>query len=287
MTSPWCTLLTYCTGAERVVIAAPYMKADMLGIVLDHLSNEAEVECFTRWTPHDILVGSADTACRNVVIERGGAFYLNNRLHAKYYRFDERVLVGSANTTVAGLNYRQPGNLEILCEPGRSFDASTFENRLRTDAREVSEEELQFWLTCPVEAPTTTTIRADAIGTTFDDWKPLTRFPEYLWLVYCGQEDSVANREQRRRAQIDLATLRPPRDLTIERFYRWIEACLTASPFVDSVRKTEDESPSRAWEILANEWNLDRRAVARTRSTAQNWMAHFGLASIGKRDVDG
>ena len=177
MTSPWCTLLTYCTGAERVVIAAPYMKADMLGIVLDHLSNEAEVECFTRWTPHDILVGSADTACRNVVIERGGAFYLNNRLHAKYYRFDEQVLVGSANTTVAGLNYRQPGNLEILCEPGRSFDASTFENRLRTDAREVSEEELQFWLTCPVEAPTTTTIRADAIGTTFDDWKPPHTIP--------------------------------------------------------------------------------------------------------------
>ena len=109
MASPWQTLLACSTEAQEVVIVAPYMKASMLRRLLDNLAPDAAVECFTRWTPHDILVGSSDTACRTAVIQRGGTFYLHNRLHAKYYRFNNQTLVGSANVTRAGLNYQEAG----------------------------------------------------------------------------------------------------------------------------------------------------------------------------------
>ena len=281
MLSPWNTLLAACGHAKLVVLAAPYMKAAMLQQLLDQVDRNAELECFTRWTPHDILVGATDTACRAEVIERGGKFYLHNRLHAKYYRFDDRILIGSANVTAAGLNYRESGNLEILHEPEPSFDRDTFENSLRTEARQVTEEEFQLWLTCPVEAPRNTTIGDDVIGISLEDWKPLTRFPEYLWLIHNGQEGDVPNGEQKQRALADLAILNPPKGLPKDRFYKWVAACLMASPFVSSVIEVEEQNPPIAWEKLADRWGLDTRAAARARSTVQNWIAHFRFTRLG------
>ena len=68
-----------------------------------------------------------------MVVERGGSFKLHARLHAKYYRFDDRVLVGSANMTASGLGYRHRGNLEILCEPGPTVPSCCI--RSRTESR--------------------------------------------------------------------------------------------------------------------------------------------------------
>ena len=98
-TLPWDALRERCTGATEAVIVAPYIKVGPLTTVLDQLRMGASVECFTRWTPLDIQMGVSDLECRTVVVDRGGAFRLHNRLHAKYYRFDNQVLIGSANMT--------------------------------------------------------------------------------------------------------------------------------------------------------------------------------------------
>ena len=130
-TLPWDALLERCTGATEAVIVAPYIKVGPLTTVLDQLRMGASVECFTRWTPLDIHMGVSDLECRTVVVDRGGAFRLHNRLHAKYYRFDDRVLIGSANMTASGLSYPRHGNLEILCEPGPPFVPVVFEAMLK------------------------------------------------------------------------------------------------------------------------------------------------------------
>ena len=117
-TVPWDALCERCTGATEAVIVAPYMKVASLTMVIDQLGRGASVECISRWTPLDIQTGASDLECRTVVVDRGGSFRIHNRLHAKYYRFDDRVLVGSANMTASGLSYPGRGNVEILCEPG-------------------------------------------------------------------------------------------------------------------------------------------------------------------------
>ena len=86
-TLPWDALLERCMGATEAVIVAPYIKVSPLTMVMDQLGAGASVECFTRWIPVDIQVGASDLDCRTAVVDRGGAFRLHNRLHAKYYRF--------------------------------------------------------------------------------------------------------------------------------------------------------------------------------------------------------
>lgn len=277
MVSPWATLIAQCASAKRVIIAAPYIKAPVLQDLLNCLDNNANIECFTRWTPQDILAGTTDTACRNLVVAKGGKFYLHNRLHAKYYRFDVQVLIGSANCTAPGLNYNQRGNLEILCRPDQSFNKDQFEKLLRAEAREVSEEELALWLACPVNTPIAETVQGDFVANTLEDWKPLTRFPEYLWLIYNNQENEAPDSAQRARARADLQVLKPAPELSREEFNRWTKTCLVAAPFVDSVVKLEKASQEHAWLVLSNEWGLETSAAERARSTVQNWTRHFGL----------
>ena len=274
MISPWTTLVDYCNGAERITIAAPYIKAAVLEDLLKYVSNDVNLECFTRWTAKDILEGATDTACRNLVVARGGKFYLHNRLHAKYYRFNDQALIGSANCTASGLNYKQRGNLEILCEPDQSFDKDEFEKQLRAEAREVSDEELALWLTCPVNAPTA---QGHVLTNTLEDWKPITRFPDYLWLIYSGKEIRVLDPAQRERAKADLQVLGPPQDLSQEQFDCWIRTCLLAAPFVGSVKKVEGTSQEDARQVLSNEWGLETSEAERSRRTAENWIRYFGI----------
>ena len=118
---PWSILLDRCGNAAEAIIVAPFIKVDALTLVLRQLHGEASLTCITRWTPLDIQAGASDLACRKLVSDRGGSFRLHNRLHAKYYRFDNRVLIGSANLTASGLSYAHVGNLEVLCEPGSTI----------------------------------------------------------------------------------------------------------------------------------------------------------------------
>ena len=275
MPSPWDTLLAHCDGAKKVTIVAPYIKADTLTRLLNLVSPAVELECFTRWTPQDIFTGSSDTSCRRIIVQRGGSFQLHNRLHAKYYRFDEKVLVGSANATGSGLNFPQSGNLEILCEPGRSFDSIAFERELRNESRQVSDEEFQLWLECPVAESSIVPLEYQPSGPTIDSWKPLTRYPEYLWLRHTHQDEHIPIIEQRELARADLSILQVPVGLNESAFNNWIKACLLSAPFVSSVKLLGLAVPNEAWASLSSQWGLNMRDAARAFSTVENWIAYF------------
>ena len=278
-TLPWDTLLERCTGATEAIIVAPYIKAGPLTMVLDRLEAGASIECFTRWTPLDIHAGASDLACRTAVVDRGGSFSLHNRLHAKYYRFDDRVLIGSANMTASGLGYPIQGNLEILCEPGPPFDWAEFENTLKHESRVVSDDDFRIWQQCPVaerEVPASTI----GIGKpSLDEWKPQTRNPDYLWLYYSGNESQIVSGEQRAHAAWDLRILQAPPGLASELFHEWIRLSLQASPFMDSVRRLEGRTDVVAWDSIATEWDVSRSLAARWVSTAYNWLKYFHLMS--------
>ena len=103
MTSPWKRIVVLALGATEAVIAAPYIKENSLRRMLDQLPHLERLTCVTRWQAGDIAAGVSDTVVRDLVRSLGGAFRLHPSLHAKYYRFDDGVLVGSANLTDAGL----------------------------------------------------------------------------------------------------------------------------------------------------------------------------------------
>ena len=278
--TPWRTITDVCKEARRVLIAAPYIKASALHLLLDTLPVDASVECITRWTPLDIRMGSSDIDCREIVIGRGGAFRLHNSLHAKFYRFDDSVLVGSANLTASGLSYSHRGNLEILCEPAPSFDKAAFEQELRTTSREVSDDEFQAWSKLPVDlrglagqTPKIAGYETPEIG--LDNWMPQTRNPEYLWQFYTDRASQIVIEEQRELAQADLLTIQVPDGLTHDAFDAWVRTALMSAPFIDSVRQTEVQDEQEAWDFLSEQWEITLPAAARSLETANNWLRYF------------
>ena len=274
-TLPWEVLLERCAGATEAVIAAPYIKVGPLVMVMDQLGTGASVDCFTRWTPQDIQKGVSDLDCRTAVVDRGGSFKLHNRLHAKYYRFDDRVLIGSANMTAAGLSYLRHGNLEILCEPGPPFAAAAFEAALKRESSEVSHDEFRVWQQCPVierdGAPWTEDINESSLN----EWKPQTRNPVYLWLCYSGAKEDIVSGEQRALATMDLQALGVPQGLMSESFNDWMRLSLRASPFMDSVRQFDGRTDAVVWDSVAAEWGVSRSLAARWVSTSYNWLKYF------------
>ena len=279
--SPWEILLERCAGATEVVIVAPYIKVITLTEVIDQLHPEASIECFTRWTPRDIQAGASDLNCRTVVVNRGGSFRLHNRLHAKYYRFDDQVLVGSANLTKSGLSHPPPGNMEILCEPGAPFVPAEFEAALRRESRDISDDQFRLWQQHrPVERASVPTT-GDPADSSLDDWIPQTQHPEYLWLYYSGSEELTVSKQQQTLAQRDIATLEVPPNLTLETFRGWVRLCLETSPFMDSVRSCGGRDDGEVWDAVAAEWRVSRSTASMWVSTAHNWLRFFDSETAG------
>lgn len=273
--TPWKAVLSICSEATEVVLVAPYIKTDALSKVLEKIQDEASLKCVTRWTPLDIQMGASDLECRTIVNTQGGSFRLCNRLHAKYYRFDEQVLIGSANLTASGLSFAHSGNLEILCGPSSTFDWQAFESELQRQSRDVSDEDFQLWEQCSVEEVLQLQTGIETAGRSLDQWKPQTRRLEYLWLLYCGNDSQITSNEQRELAQLDLAVLAVPEGLSFEKFNGWIRSSLRASPFMDTLKELSKKDQETVWDVIAKEWRVNKSVAARWTSTAHNWLRYF------------
>ena len=277
---PWESIETRCGESCSALIVAPYIKSDALRRLLDALPANAALTCVTRWAPLDIRMGASDLECREIVLDRGGSFRLHNSLHAKYYRFDEHTLVGSANLTASGLGYAGKGNFEILCEPATSFDNEAFERELMSNSRAVSDAEFLVWSQLPVDPwlpagqmPDVPDIQKESLG--LGDWMPQTRNPEYLWQLYIDRPSEIIIEEQRELAQSDLWVLQVPAGLSHEAFDAWVRTALMSSPFFDTARQTKGYKKQDAWDLLAERWGISLSAAARSLQTANNWLRYF------------
>ena len=268
--NPGNVLCSFCTGARHLVIAAPYIKTDALTRILADVSPETYLICVTRWNPHDLAVGASDTECRTIVTERGGSFRLHPALHAKYYRSDDAVLIGSANVTLAAMGWSSHSNLEILCRPASDFDAYAFEKNLLDDAREISNHEFERWESitriATANQPTITVHQP-----LLDRWRPATRDPRHLELAYQGRIDDIASVDEQLAAQRDIQALVIPPGLSNEQVRIWASTCLLAAPFSNSVIQFHGmDSPDRA-RILAETYGLGPTEARRDMETVENW----------------
>ena len=268
-------LLRCCTEAQHLFITAPYIKANALARVLDAVGEISSLTCVTRWDPHDLAVGVSDIECRTIVKRHGGSFRLHPSLHAKYYRMDDDVLIGSANLTFSGMGWSTQPNLEILCRAGDDFSALAFQQELLKEAREISDEEFVRWeAVAKIGAQTENSV---AGGQPLPDtWRPATRDPRNLELAYQGREDEIASSDEQRTAHRDIQILRVPLGMNSDQVRMWISACLLAAPFTNTVIHLLRLDTRNTARLLADVYGLSITEARRDMETVQNWLKLLG-----------
>ena len=274
LTTPWESLVDASARATEVVLAAPYMKSKMLQMLLSNI--DGAVRVVSRWTLQDIGSGVSDLHCRTITVNHGGHFFLHPRLHAKYYRFDDLVLVGSANLTAKGVGYDAESNLEILCAPSRDFDQLAFETQLFADSHEVSDWELSRWEGLDISGLPSGLNAVWPIEAHLNNWWPHTREPIHLWQVYESDFGEIASYDERTMARFDISALAMPNGLSYSQFRTWVASHLLVSPFfIDAAVAVYDEDHQGASYRLAAAWRITPRTAARRLGTAQAWKAYF------------
>ena len=271
MTSPWDVVISHATDAGHAVLAAPYIKEDSLRRLLEAAPRIVSLTCVTRWSPYDLAAGASDAAVRGLVLNRGGSFLLHPTLHAKYYRFDDVVLIGSANITASGLGLTLNPNLEILSPPSDNFDADAFERFLLGQSRVVSDDEYAVWQSIPIVARSPAAIPESLIST----WRPVTRDPKDLWLAYIGATEPALSESVHRQAAQDLSSVMVPSGLSRHAFSAWVSAALLASPFVSDVRSISADAEPQAFIQLGEAWNMTPGDARYAAETVRNWHSYY------------
>ncbi len=272
---PGDSLILLCQGAMDLTIAAPYIKADALTVVLQNLSVEASLTCVTRWNPQDITTGASDAACRTIVLRRGGSFRLHPSLHAKYYRAGDSVLVGSANLTHPAMGWSPKSNLEILCHPGSDFNAVDFEQELLQRSRTINDNEFDRWQSIAVVGTPGQLHFNTATEHPLDDWRPTTRDPRNLGFSYRDRENLIASYDEQLAAARDIQSLLIPRTLNEHQLRDWLSTSLLTAPFTNSVIELLGVDSPAASRILAEYYGLSVIEARRDMESVQNWLRFF------------
>ena len=269
--APGVLIETLCTGASQLFIASPYVKAEALNRVMEQLDADASLTCITRWNIDELVGGASDLECRAIVLDFGGSFQLHPSLHAKYYRIDDEVLIGSANLTASAMGWSRQPNLEILCRPREDFDGPAFQENLLDGARDVSDLEFARWEAC-VDAFAQGDNQAQAIPSSLGHWRPATRDPRHLELAYQGRYDQIASSDEQRAANQDLKSLAVPTGLSSDQFESWASICLLTTPFADAVLDVRHMDPVDASRIIAESYALSPTEARRGLETVLNWL---------------
>lgn len=278
--SPGDLLTRLCSNAKSLVIAAPYIKADALSKTLGVANAEASLTCVTRWSLQDLAVGASDAECRNLAVAFGGSFRLHPSLHAKYYRIDDVVLIGSANLTSSAMGWSRQSNLEILCRAGDDFDSEAFEQQLLDEARELRDDEFLRWEAIAGVADRRE-LELPGRQPQLETWRPRTRDPSHLELSYVGSGGEIASFDEQEAARHDLRALLLPPNLTREEVRLWATACLLAAPFTNSViqlGRTTDAPAS--YQSLAGIYGLSMSEARRAMETVQNWLTFLAPGTL-------
>lgn len=224
------------SGRRRVLLVAPFIKQRVIQRLFESIHPEAAVVVYTRWRPEEVAAGVSDLGVLDEVLNRvGTTLRLCTELHAKYYRSDDRVLVGSANLTAAALGWAPRSNLELLIESdGRGGQFDEFERRLSarsvqatTEMRDLIQQATEaLFVSALLDA--SVAAFAPMIDVT---WIPHTRHPDVLYRAYSGSGGELTSSGQEQ-TFADLAALDLPPGLPVDKFRLLVGSLLIQSPIV-------------------------------------------------------
>jgi hypothetical protein len=167
---------------HEIVLVAPFVKEQVIRQLLEVVNPAVEVVLVTRWRPEEILAGASDVAVYSLFARRREAglpaqFGLLDPVHAKYYRCDETVMIGSANLTATGLGLTG-GAIEVLLPVSRSSALDEFEREVRSLALEPTPEVVVAFEAIAALAPSDIVREPGAVAEAFF---PGFRNPGELW----------------------------------------------------------------------------------------------------------
>lgn len=259
------------SGAKDIRIAAPYIKYEAMDRLLSVVPDDATVTCVTRWKPQDIAVGASDTGCRALVTARSGRFMLHPSLHAKFYSFDNAMLVGSANLTSSGMGWSPSPNLEILCKPDDGFDGDLFWDNLISESREITDAELSYWI--QVERLNGQREENSWLpASSSKEWRPTTREYGNLELAFLNRWQDIPSADERTRASRDLSALALPSGSPLNEFKSWATASVLGASFTHDILRLHHLDQITASREVASLYDLSDIDARRAMETVHNWL---------------
>ena len=275
------------TGGTEVLWVAPFIKVGALVRLLEAVPPDVALRCVTRWRPDEIAAGVCDLAIWPVLREREARLWLCPHLHAKYFRADERCLIGSANLTGAALGWSHAPNLELLVElPAahstlQAFEATLWESVTLVDDGIYEAMQAAVAALPKVGAPPVSQSTPEFDHTPVPSltvWLPQTRHPEDLFHAYAGQNESLSS-TTRETAERDLTWLQVPPNLSREAFDAYVGTLLLQAPVVRRV--DEFVATSQRFGAVRDFLKTLRCAAApefdadRAWQTLMRWLLHF------------
>jgi hypothetical protein len=268
------------TAQGEVVLAAPFVKEAAFSRVVDGLSDRTSLVVVTRWAPEEIAAGVSDLEIWPLVKARPrSALLLRSNLHAKYYRFDERVWTGSANLTDMALGWSASPNLELLVEQS-AVEMATFEAVLRQGCLQVDDEVYRA-LQAAVDTLPRQAMTVVPNPTREDDgdkalWFPRTLQVQRLFDCYRGNENVVIASVFRDGVK-DLNDLEVPEGLNEPEFKELIAARLfqlTITGVLDYEARTA-VTRERGADLLVSLGLADGNDALDRWDVLAAWLVHF------------
>ena len=289
-------LSNLCAEARNeVLLVAPFIKASVFERLLNKISANVSLKCITRWFPEEIVAGVSDLEVWKLIQNRpNSSLLLRPDLHAKYYRAENRCLVGSANLTNKALGWSDYPNLELLVT--LSADEATvkaFENELLKACIPVDEDLFEQMClavqllaeqasneiasdSLRVKIPEDNVATNDSVN--INAWLPTLRNPEDLYIAYSGEIEQLST-ASKIAALTDLRSLPIIPNLSQKTFKAYIGTLLLQKPIiqkVDSFVKT----PQRfgAVKNLLNSLPCDANPhfnAERAWQTLMRWLLYF------------
>lgn len=284
------TLLTEAKKARNeAFLIAPFIKVDALGSIIECIHNNVAITVITRWIPKEIVAGVCDLEIFDLInCRKGSSLWLHPLLHAKMFRFDENIYIGSANITGKALGWKSPSNIEILQPVVHSLqDLRNFENELLNLSIKVDVPYRDAMLK-QVEN-TRKLIGPEVILQSEEDnrvtlyWLPTCRWPERLWSVYNQGEYSQHRMVQSayEAASADLCFLNILPGLQEDKFKKYIAAILSQMPIVIEIEMaaknglTTDAGMMLIETLIADEKILPSLSVSEYWEVLQTWLVYF------------
>ena len=184
-----------CATRELIVIA-PFIKANVLKDLFKEVKPTAEIVCVTRWRADEIAAGVSDLEVWDICANLPNArLLLLHHLHAKYYRFDDRCLIGSANLTSKALGRGEYPNLELLAEmPATSPELAGFEDAVMNQAVAASQWKRSLLAAAVRDAQLPSPDARSAYDSRWarESWLPRCTVPQQLYSIYKGDRSRIS-----------------------------------------------------------------------------------------------
>ena len=286
------------TAEQELVLIAPFIKAASLSRLLSAVSSQVTVTCVTRWRPDEVAAGVSDLEVLDEIEPRlGASLLLSPRLHGKYFRADDRCLVGSANLTGRALGWINPPNIELLLPaPAGHPRLLQFEESVLASAHEATPElralvhaaAEQIQLQSPAHGsfiqsseaslgePWETVGAAGPESGTSQLWLPRLRQPEDAFAAYQGTSELLTS-AAREAALHDLAVLDPPPKLSRPAFDAWTGVALLQMPLVARIDRFV-EQPRRfgaVRDLIATTTDVSGEEAATLWQSTMRWLLYY------------